>query len=294
MKDDHPREQNEKERESFFSKLKKKLSVDEVNSEDDITEKEFKDMVKDGADSGALEPGEVDMLINFVEFSEKDAQDIMVHRTGISAIDASSTVEEALRRTMEDGFSRYPVYIDDLDHIIGIFHIRDLVRLYLDESKRDQALSQERDGLLKDPYIIPETKSINDLLREMQQKKTHMAVIIDEYGQTSGIVTMEDILEEIFGNIWDEHDKPESDIIKCPGDAYIISGTTLLEDVSEALGLEFDVEDIDTINGFMTYKLGHIPEDGEKFETVYGGYHFMILGVENKVVTKVKAIKIGD
>ncbi len=294
MKDDHPREQNEKERESFFSRLKKKLSVDEVNSDEDITEKEFKDMVKDGADSGALEPGEVDMLINFVEFSEKDAHDIMVHRTGISAIDASSTVEEALRRTMEDGFSRYPVYIDDLDHIIGIFHIRDLVRLYLDESKRDQTLSQERDGLLNDPYIIPETKSINDLLREMQQKKTHMAVIVDEYGQTSGIVTMEDILEEIFGNIWDEHDKPEPDIIKCSGDSYIISGTALLEEVSEALGLEFDVEDIDTVNGFMTFRLGHIPEDGEKFETVYGGYHFKILDVDNKVVTKVKAVKIGE
>lgn len=294
MKDDHPREQNEKERESFFSKLKKKLSFDEVNSEEDITEKEFKNMVKDGADSGALKPGEVDMLINFVEFSEKDAHDIMVHRTGISAIDASSTIEAALRRTMEDGFSRYPVYIDDLDHIIGIFHIRDLVRLYLDESKRDQTLSQERDGFLKDPYIIPETKGINDLLREMQQKKTHMAVIVDEYGQTSGIVTMEDIMEEIFGNIWDEHDKPEPDIVKCSGDSFIISGMALLEDVSEVLGLEFDVEDIDTINGFMTYKLGHIPEDDEKFETVYGGYHFMILGVENKVVTKVKAIKIGD
>ena len=121
-----------------------------------------------------------------------------------------------------------------------------------------------------------------------------MAVIVDEYGQTSGIVTMEDILEEIFGNIWDEHDKPEPDIIKCSGDSYIISGTALLEEVSEALGLEFDVEDIDTVNGFMTFRLGHIPEDGEKFETVYGGYHFKILDVDNKVVTKVKEVKIGE
>ncbi len=292
MKDDHPREQ--KERENFFSKLKKKLSGDEVSKEEDITEKEFKNMVKDGADSGALEPGEVDMLINFVEFSEKDAHDIMTHRTAISAIDASSTVEEAMRRTMEDGFSRYPVYIDDLDHIIGIFHIRDLVRIYLDESKRIKTLSQEREGLLNDPYIIPETKSINDLLREMQQKKTHMAVIVDEYGQTAGLVTMEDILEEIFGNIWDEHDKPEADITETVKDTYTIAGTTLLEDVSERLGMEFDLEDIDTMNGFMTFKLGHIPEEGEKFETVYGGYHFKILEVENKVITKIEAVKIGE
>ena len=292
MNDDHPREQ--KERENFFTKLKNKLSGNDSQSEDDITEKEFKNMVKNGADSGALEPGEVDMLINFVEFSEKDAKDIMTHRTAVAAIDASDTVEEALKRTMEDGFSRYPVYIEDLDHIIGIFHIRDLVRLYLDESKRDKTLSQERDELLNDPYIIPETKRIDDLLREMQQKKTHMAVIVDEYGQTEGIVTMEDILEEIFGNIWDEHDEAEPDIIETGKDSYIIKGTALLEDVSDKLGVELDSEDIDTMNGFLTGKLGHIPEEGEQFETVYGGYHFKILEVENKVITKIQAVKIGE
>ncbi len=292
MKDDHPREQIE--RENFFSRLRKKLLGEEAENDDDITEKEFKSMVKDGADSGALEPGEVDMLINFVEFSDKMAHEIMTHRKEISAIDASSPIEETLRRTMEDGFSRYPVYIEDLDHVIGIFHIRDLVKLYLDENKRDKTLLDEREELLNDPYIIPETKGISDLLREMQQKKTHMALVVDEYGQTSGLVTMEDILEEIFGNIWDEHDSPDSDIVRLTPDSYMIDGTAQLDEVSDELGVDFDVEDIDTMNGFMTFKLGHIPEDGEEFETVYGGYHFKIAEAKNNVITKIKAVRLGE
>ena len=285
MKDDHP-----EENQGFFKKIGNKVFKKNRAKEYD-TETEIKNMVSEGHEKGEIEKTEAEMINNIFDFAEKDANDVMVHRTAISAIEANSTIGEAFERTMEDGFSRYPVYIDDLDHIIGIFHIRDLFKVYAIEENRDKTLLELRNKVLIDAYIIPETRNISQLLKEMQLKKSHMAIVVDEYGQTAGIVTMEDILEEIFGNIWDEHDKPEIGIVRNADESYTISGQASLEEVSDSLGIDFGLDEISTLNGFMTYKLGHIPNEGEEFETVFEGYSFKILEVKDKVVTKVKINK---
>lgn len=285
MKEDHP-----EENQGFLKKLGNRVFKKNRTKGYD-TETEIKNMVSEGHEKGEIEKTEAEMINNIFEFAEKEANDVMVHRTGISAIEANSTIGEAFERTMQDGFSRYPVYIDDLDQIIGIFHIRDLVKVYAIEENRDKTLLELRNKVLIDAYIIPETRNISQLLKEMQLKKSHMAIVVDEYGQTAGLVTMEDILEEIFGNIWDEHDKPEIGIVRNADESYTISGQASLEEVADSLGIDFGLDEISTLNGFMTYKLGHIPNEGEEFETVFEGYSFKILEVKDKVVTKVKINK---
>ena len=233
MKEDHP-----EENQGFFKKLGNRVFKKNRTKGYD-TETEIKNMVSEGHEKGEIEKTEAEMINNIFEFAEKEANDVMVHRTGISAIEANSTIGEAFERTMQDGFSRYPVYIDDLDQIIGIFHIRDLVKVYAIEENRDKTLLELRNKVLIDAYIIPETRNISQLLKEMQLKKSHMAIVVDEYGQTAGLVTMEDILEEIFGNIWDEHDKPEIGIVRNADESYTISGQASLEEVADSLGIDF-------------------------------------------------------
>ena len=148
--------------------------------------------------------------------------------------------------------------------------------------------------MLFKPYCIPETRNISPLFRQMQSEKIHMAIVVDEYGQTAGIVTMEDILEEIVGNILDEYDEEEEQIVTDADGSYIIEGQADLEDVEAKLGIEFECEDIDTLSGFMIYKLGKIPDDGENFEVEYKGYIFRTLDVRGRMILKVKVEKTSQ
>ena len=190
-----------------------------------------------------------------------------------------------------ENYSRFPVYKDDIDHIIGILHIKDAFVYY--RKNRNTTLSLcEIPGLVSDPLFIPETQNINILFKTMQKTKKHMVIVVDEYGQTSGIVTMEDILEEVFGNIEDEHDKAENMIIKRGMNSFIIDGRTELDDVGEALGIEIDNDDIDTLNGLIIALIDKIPDDNERFEVSYKGYLFKTLSVKNKTVKSVLAVKL--
>lgn len=148
-----------------------------------------------------------------------------------------------------------------------------------------------KNQVMFDPFCIPETRSISVLFKEMQSKKNHFAVVVDEYGQTTGIITMEDILEEIVGNIFDEYDEEEEQIRQLSDGSYEMDGQTPLEDIEEKLDIKFDCEDIDTINGYLIYKLGKIPDENEEFETECGGYIFRILSVGNKMIQKVLVSK---
>ena len=159
---------------------------------------------------------------------------------------------------------------------------------------RDRKLRDVEDTVLFKPYCIPETRNISPLFRQMQSEKIHMAIVVDEYGQTAGIVTMEDILEEIVGNILDEYDEEEEQIVTDADGSYIIEGQADLEDVEAKLGIEFECEDIDTLSGFMIYKLGKIPDDGENFEVEYKGYIFRTLDVRGRMILKVKVEKTSQ
>ena len=282
MNDGHPADGKEKR----FSSLLKLFG--RGKRDEDVTE-EIMDMVNESHEQGVLEENEAEMIGNIFEFGEKHASDVMTHRKSIVGIEADTTVEEAFEFIMGENYSRYPVYDGDIDNIIGILHIRDLLKIYSEEKNRKKKLVDMKHQVLFDASYIPETRNISVLFKEMQSDKVHMAVVVDEYGQTAGIVTMEDILEEIVGNIFDEYDDEEVLISRQPDGSYIIDGQTLLEDIEDAFDMHFDCEDIDTINGYLIYKMGKTPQDNEQFECTCDGYSFRVLEVHDRMVTKVGA-----
>lgn len=269
------------------------LGIDPNSDIENVTEEEIKSMVNEGHEQGILEADEAEMIANIFELSDKEAGDIMTHRTNLTALEASMTLDEAVTYILKEANnSRFPVYEKDIDDIVGILHMRDALVFAEKEDNRRKQL-RELDGLLREAHFIPETRHIHTLFKEMQSQKIHMEIVVDEYGQTAGILTMEDILEEIVGNILDEYDEDEEFISKRDDGSFLFDGLTPLEDVAEALGIEFEEEDhenYDTLNGFLISKLDRIPGEGEQPEIMYKDYHFKVLSVENKMIHEVMAL----
>lgn len=259
---------------------------------DNVTEEEIMSMVNEGHEQGVIQAGEAEMITNIFEFDDKEAGDIMTHRTNIMALDGNMTLDEALEVMLSGSNSRYPVYKENLDDIIGILHLKDAVLLQKQKGLKDKRLI-DIEGLLRKPHFIPVTRNVSKLFQVMQSKKIHMVIVIDEYGQVEGLITMEDILEEIVGDILDEYDEEET-FIQPSGNGYILKGMTPLEDVGELLSLDFEEEDYDTVNGFLISRLDRIPSDEEKPEIIYEGYRFSVLKVKNKMIDTIKVEKLPD
>ena len=273
----------------------KAVGINIREKDDNVTEEDIMYMVNEGHEQGVLEASEAEMITNIFEFDDKVAADIMTHRTAVLALDGEITLKEALDFVVKEAnYSRFPVYEEDIDNIIGILHMRDMLH-YTDSKEHLNTPIKKIKGLLRSPHFIPETKNINSLFKEMQSQKIHMEIVIDEYGQTAGIVTMEDILEEIVGNILDEYDVDEQYIVRGEGDALIMSGMTPLDEAQEELGIVFpeeDLENYDTINGLLISRLDRIPGDDEQPEIEYLGYRFCVLKVENKMIHSVRVTKL--
>lgn len=263
------------------------FGIDPHSNDDNVTEEEIITMVNEGQEQGVLLASEAEMITNIVEFGDKEAKDIMTHRKNVVALDGHMTLNRIFEELVDSSFSRYPVYDSDLDDIIGILHFKDFVKIHADGFKRNYTLIDLKEEILFPAEFIPETKNIDDLFKFMQAAKLHMAVVVDEYGQTSGVVTMEDILEEIVGNIVDEHDEEEEAIHQTANDTYEIEGLAHLEDIEELLGIAFDNDDVETLNGFLTHRHGKLPQDGEQFFIDYQGYRFKIVEVADKLIKKV-------
>lgn len=278
----------------LYDLLSKKISglfgVDPKEEVDDVTEDEIISIVNEGHEHGVLLASEAAMIHNIFEFGDKDAKDIMVHRRQIIALDGEMTFGEALTFMQDAPFSRYPVYLNDLDNIIGLLHIKDALVFAKDHKTYGQKL-RDFDKLLHSPEFVPETHSLNTLFAKMQSKKKHMMIVVDEYGQTSGIISMEDILEEIVGNIQDEHDKEEASIEQVAPNFYRMDGGTSLEEAAEVLRITFP-EDYETLNGFLISHIDKIPEEHETFEVQYKGYRFKVLDVEGKMIQQVQVFAI--
>ena len=270
----------------------KAVGIDIRSSNVKVTEEDIMYMVNEGHDQGVLEASEAEMITNIFEFDDKVASDIMTHRKNVVALESTMTLKETVDFIVKEANnSRFPVYEEDIDNIVGVLHMRDVLYFAEQEEYLDRPISQI-DGLLRSAHFAPEAKNINALFKEMQSEKIHMEIVIDEYGQTAGIVTMEDILEEIVGNIMDEYDNEEPDIVVKENGSFQLSGMTPLDDVEDALEMEFDEDDkdnFDTLNGFLISRLGHLPEDDEKGQVVFGGYRFSIVKAENKIIQTVTA-----
>ncbi len=233
------------------------------------------------------------LIRNIFRYMDKDAKDIMTHRKNIIAIDGKETLENALKFMLDENFSRFPIYKEDIDEIVGFLHLRDAMECYLAREQRKMPVSELGD-YIRAVTFIPETKSIDTLFREMQVSHNHVVIVLDEYGQTSGLVTMEDILEELVGNILDEHDVEEKMITRLVTGNYLVNGFAELEDLEDYLGIQFDKENYGTLNGFLIDQLERIPSQDEHCVVEYEGYRFTVLLVDNNTIRRVKIEKLPE
>ncbi len=255
-----------------------------------VTEEEIRMLVDVGEEKGSIRESEKAMINAIFDFDNTDVSDIMTHRTEIAGLSVDASFDDVKALIDEEQYTRFPVYEDTIDNIIGVLHIKDLLRSIGQVQLPDFNLRQ----LIREPYFVPESKKTDALLRELQKEKVHLAVVIDEYGGTAGIITIEDLLEEIVGNIFDEYDEEEKEIQALNHYTYDVMGSVDLEELDETcdLGLPLDeLEDYDTLSGFLVSLLGHIPEDDEHVDLVYRNLRFKILQAEDKVIEKVRIIK---
>ena len=248
-----------------------------------------------GHKEGIIKESTHELLTGVIDFRSKTVEDIMTPRVDMVCIEAETDINDIIQLTVETGLSRFPVYEETIDHIIGIFHTRSLFKDYLKSNKNTKTKNKAIDYIML-PYFIPETKTISSLFNDMQKKKLQMAITIDEYGGTSGLVTMEDIVEEIMGDIEDESDKKEEDLIKFKGKRIIVNGTASIEEINEVLNWNIEEhEEYQTIAGYVIDKLDHIPETNERL--ILNGYRIRIMKIEDRRIiemefTPIKNIRI--
>lgn len=264
--------------------------VKQRDDDDNVTEEEIITMVNEGQEQGVLEAGEAEMITNIFELGDKKAGDIMIHRSNIVAVDDSITLDEFIQKHIEGKYSRFPVYEGDIDNIVGTIHIRDALILYRNIPNRKKKIKSIK-GLLRKPFMVPDSIDIDELLKDMQEVKIHMGIVVDEYGQTAGIVTLEDIIEEIVGNILDEYDEDEEAVEYAGDDTYVVDGLTEIEDINKLLRIKIESDDFETLNGFLISKLGRIADENEKEIIEDFGYEFRILEVTGNVIRKVEITK---
>ncbi len=269
------------------------IGIRRKDLEDEVTEEEIINMVNDGQEQGVLDEHEAEMIQNIFELDDKEARDIMTHRKNIQALDGEKTLAQAITFMTEQPNSRFPVYEENIDNILGVLHFKDAM-IFHNRKDVDDLKIKDIPDLVRPVKFIPETRSINALFRSMQAQKMQMVIVVDEYGETAGLVTMEDILEEIVGNILDEYDKEEQMIVREGDDSWFMDGMAPLEDVEEALGVEFEEDDYDTLNGFLVSLLDRIPHADEKPVVTHSGYDFHILEVESNTIRLVRITKATE
>ncbi len=237
--------------------------------------------ILEARDDGELDTEEGSMILSILRFDELQVQDVMIPRTDFDCMPSGSLVIDVAACIVETGHSRIPIYKDTRDNIIGIAYAKDLIGLLLDPQKHQVIVDES----MRVPFFVPETKPISELLQEFRTRKNHIAIAVDEYGGTSGLITIEDVLEEIVGDIEDEHDAPkEEDIHVVSDNEYEISGRAYLEDLI-SLGIELESEEVDTIGGYLSLEAGHVPEVGEIFEM--NGWRFTVTQADVKQLQKI-------
>ena len=257
---------------------------------ENVTEEEIISIVTEGQEQGLLDEEEAEMITNVMDFDAKAARDVMTRKKKIIGIKDELSVEEALEFGLKANYSRFPIYGENLDNITGILHLKDLMLYFMEYRNEPEVLKNTPlSEIAREPYFVPETQNIDVLLNDMQEKKVHMAVVIDEYGQTAGVVAMEDMLEEIVGDIQDEYDDEEQEIIPQSDGTWLVRGFTMLEELGDALDVDFSEEEADTVNGFVISRLGRLPSEEETeypLNTEYG-YYFEIHKVKGKQIDTV-------
>ena len=264
---------------------------------ENVTEEEIISIVTEGQEQGLLDEEEAEMITNVMDFDAKAAKDVMTRKKKIIGIWEETSIEEALEFGLKANYSRFPMYGENMDNITGILHLKDLMLYFMEHRNEPEVLrNTPLSELAREPYFVPETRNIDVLLNDMQEKKIHMAVVIDEYGQTAGVVAMEDMLEEIVGDIQDEYDDEEQEIVPQNDGTWLVRGFTPLEELGDVLDVDFSAEEADTVNGFVISRLGRLPSEEETEYPVVTeyGYCFEICKVKGKQIDTLRVSKAPE
>ena len=263
------------------------FGIKSTNKADSVTEQEILMMVDAVNETGGIEESQAEMISNIFDFDDIEVREVMTHRTEMVAIEENATLSEAVKLVIGEGFSRIPVYCDNADNISGVIFAKDLLRLVFEEDKKERPVKE----FMRDITFVPESNKCGELFKEFTEDKTQIAVVVDDYGGTAGIITMEDLLETIVGSIQDEYDDETEEIQKVSSDCYDMVGTAACDDVMEALGKEYHGEvDYDTIGGFVMDLLGHVPEDNEKVTVHWENVEFKVLSIHEKKIERLRAV----
>jgi len=268
------------------------IGIKDDSPEDDITKEELLLMVESSSDLGHIAESEQGMIENIFEFDKLTAGDICRHRIDVIALPIDADFKAVVDVLTEENYSRVPVYEETLDNVKGILNSKDMLHFMVTNSDYSNF---DLKNLLRDAHFVPLSKKADELFQEMRDEHTYMAVVIDEYGGTMGIVTLEDIVEKIVGNIHDEYDDDElPDIADQGEDSYKIQGITDLETVSSHLEIDLPIEEYDTLSGFLVGQLGHIPAEDEFPELTYNGTIFKVESVQEKRIAEVTVTKAPE
>lgn len=270
-----------------FSKL---LGFDPKGQEELVTEEEIRMMVDVGNEKGVIEESQKEMINNIFEFDDTTAEEIMTHRTEISAVPIDSSLDEVLDVAITEGYSRIPVYQEDIDNIVGVIYVKDLLKLISGGSAPEFHVEH----YLRPLFFVPESTRLKELFTQFTERRMQLAVVVDEYGGTSGIVTMEDVLESIVGNIQDEYDDEEEEFYQIDDHTWSIDGGADLDDVEKKLGVKLVEEDseldVDTLGGLIIDMLGRIPGEEETPSVEIDGVRFTATSIAERRITRVKAV----
>ncbi len=259
------------------------IGLDPNAQEETVTEEEILMMVDVGGEKGVIEESERDMIANIFEFGDTTASEVMTHRTEVTAVEDTETVGDVVKIAMEEGFSRIPVYHEDIDNILGIVYVKDLLRFVGEGDSRSISVTE----LMRPAYFIPKGKRLDNLFSEMTERKVQMAVVVDEYGGTSGVITMEDLIESIVGNIQDEYDNEDEDIAQVSDNCFTVDGSTPVDEVSDIIGFDLPEGDYDTVAGYVLAQLERIPSEGEHPTIAVGSATFTVERVEDRRISKI-------
>lgn len=275
---------------TFSTNLVSKIFGVSANDEETVTEEEIRMMVDVGEEKGTIDKEEKEMINNVFEFNDKTVSEIMIPRTQIYAVDMNLSISKVIEEITADNefrYSRIPVYDETIDEIKGVVYIKDILL-----STRNKNVKIK--NLVKEAYFVPETKPLNELFEELRKNRKQIAIVVDEYGGTAGIVTMEDILEEIVGEIYDEYDIVQKHFEKIDENTYIFSGSISVSEVEKMLDVEIPEGDYDTLSGYLIEELGRIPDEKEKLTIETEEVIYKIEKIKDKRITKIKACKIQN
>jgi len=263
------------------------FGISQVNeAEEAHTDEEIKLLIEDSYKHGLIDKTELTLVDNIFDFTETTVKDIMIPRTDMACIYIDDPLDKIVSYTLDNQFTRYPICKGSKDNVIGFVHLKDLFKHQVEGTNRNI------ESIIREVNFIPESKSISALLKLFKIEKSHIAVIIDEYGGTSGLVTVEDILEEIVGEIQDEFDEEGNEIVKAEDGSYIVDGKVLIENVTDLIDANIEVENIDTIGGWIYSQLKSYPKINDKF--IYENYEFLVLKCDKNRISKVQIKKLSE